>query len=58
MPLYYNNKLDVENEKSRLEKFAVKCKLNKQGWQILCEIVTYVLIFTMGAFFSTENLLI
>ena len=40
--LYYNDKLDVENEKSRLDKFAVKCKLNEWGWQIPCEIATYV----------------
>ena len=31
IPLYYNDELDVENEKSRLDKFAVKCKLNKRG---------------------------
>ena len=30
--LYYDDKLDVENEKSRLDKFAVKCKLNERGW--------------------------
>ena len=29
--LYYNNKLDVENENSRLNKFAVKCKLSERG---------------------------
>ena len=29
---YYNDNLDVENEKSRLEKFPIKCKVNKQGW--------------------------
>ena len=27
--LYHNNKLDVENKKSRLDKFAEKCKLNE-----------------------------
>ena len=30
--LYYNDKLDVENEKSWLDKFAVKCKPNEHGW--------------------------
>ena len=40
--LYYNNKLDVENEKRRLDRFATKCKLNERGWQIPCEIATYV----------------
>ena len=29
--LYYNDKLNVENEKSRLDKFAVKCKLVEWG---------------------------
>ena len=29
--LYYNDKLNVENEKSRLDKFAVKCTLNEGG---------------------------
>ena len=47
--LYYNNKLDVENEKSRLDKFAVKCKLNERGWQIPCEIATYVSDFHYGS---------
>ena len=56
--LYYNDKIDVENEKSRLDKFAVKCKLNERGWQITCEITTYVSDFHYGsAFFSTENFL-
>ena len=30
---YYINKLDVENEKSRLDKFVVKCKFNERGWR-------------------------
>ena len=47
--LCYNNKLDVENENSRLDKFAVKCKLNEQGWQIPCEIATYVSDFHYGS---------
>ena len=40
--LYHNDKLDVENENSRFNKFAVKCKLNERGWQTPCEIATYV----------------
>ena len=40
--IYYNDKLDVENEKSKLDKFAIKCKLNERGWQITCENATYV----------------
>ena len=47
--LYYNDKIDVENEKSRLDKFAVKCKLNERGWQITCEITTYVSDFHYGS---------
>ena len=47
MPLC--NKLHVENEKSRLDKFAVNCKLSKQGWQILCEIATYISDFHYGS---------
>ena len=55
--LYYNNKLDVENEKSRLDKFIVKCNVNERGWQTPCEIATYVSDIHMGPFFSAENLL-
>ena len=40
--LYYNDNLDVENEKSKLDKFAVKCKFNEWGWRIPCEIFAYV----------------
>ena len=46
--LYYNDKLDVENEKDRLDKYAVKSKLNEQGWQIPCKIATYISIFYYG----------
>ena len=56
--IYYNDKLDVENEKSKLDKFAIKCKLNEQGWQITCENATYVSDFdALEAFFLTGNLL-
>ena len=55
--LYCNDKLDVENEKDILDKFAVKCKLNKQGWQILCEIATYISKFHYARIISTDNLL-
>lgn len=55
--LYYNNKLDVENENSRLDKFTVKCNVNERGWQTPCEIVTYVSDIHMEVFFSAENLL-
>ena len=47
--LYYNNKLDVENEKRRLDRFVTKCKLNERGWQIPCEIATYVSNFDYGS---------
>ena len=41
--------------KSRLDRFAVNCKLNKQGWQIPCEIATYVSNFHYGSvFFNRE----
>ena len=40
--LFYNSKVDVENEERRLDKFAVRYKLNERGWQILCEIFIYV----------------
>ena len=53
--LYYNDKLDVKNEMSILDKFAAKCKLNKRGWQIPCEIATYVSHFHYGSvFFNRE----
>ena len=56
--IYYNDKLDVENEKSKLDKFAIKCKLNERGWQITCENATYVSDFdALEAFFLTGNLL-
>ena len=55
--LYYNNKLDVENERSRLDKFAVKCKLNERSWQFPAKLPLAFLIFTMEAFYSTLNLL-
>ena len=56
--IYYNDKLDVENEKSKLHKFAIKCKLNERGWQITCENPTYVSDFdALEAFFLTGNLL-
>ena len=45
---YYNDKLDVENEKDRLDKYAVKSKLNERSWQIPCEIATYIPIFYYG----------
>ena len=53
----YNNKLDVENENSRLDKFTVKCNVNERGWQTPCEIATYVSDIHMGPFFSAQNLL-
>ena len=47
---YYDDaSLDVENEKCRLDMSAAKSKLNKQGLQILCEIVTYRSIFYRGS---------
>ena len=46
--LHYNNKLDVEDEKSMLDKFTVKCKLNVHGCQIPCEITTYISDFHYG----------
>ena len=47
---YYDDaSLDVENEMSRLDKSAAKFKLNKQGLQILCKIVTYRSIFYPGS---------
>ena len=55
--LYYNNKLDVENENSRLDKFTVKCNVNERGWQTPCKISTYVSDIHMGPFFSAGNLL-
>ena len=47
--LCYNNKLDIENEKSRLDKFTVKSKLNKRGWQVRCEIAIYSSDFHYGS---------
>ena len=47
--LCYNNKLDIENEKSRLDKFTVKWKLNKRGWQVRCEIAIYSSDFHYGS---------
>lgn len=47
--LHYNDKLDVENEKSRLDKFAVKSKLNERVWGIPCEIATYISNFQYGS---------
>ena len=41
--------------KSRLDRFAVNCKLNKQGWRIPCEIAAYVSNFHYGSvFFNRE----
>ena len=40
--LYNNNKLDVANEKTRLDNFAVNSKLNERGWQIPCKIPPYI----------------
>lgn len=58
MSLYYNNKLDVEDEKSRLDKFAAKCNLNERSWRTPCKLpITTFLIFTLGTFFLIENLL-
>ena len=42
-------RLDVENEKSRLEKCPVKCELNKRSRYIPCEIATYRPIFHLGS---------
>ena len=41
--------LGAEKEKGRLDKFTVKCKLNKQGWQFPCEIVIYISNFDYGS---------
>lgn len=58
MSLYYNNKLDVEDEKSRLDKFAAKCNLKERSWRTPCKLpITTFLIFTLGTFFLIENLL-
>ena len=56
MSLYYNNKLDVGNEKSRLDKFTVNCKLNEQSWRIPCEIATYVSDFHYGSILCNREL--
>ena len=48
--LYYNDKLDVENEKSRLDKFAVKLEFH-------AKLPLPFLIFNMAVLFSIENLL-
>ena len=43
---YYDNScLDVENEKLKLDKEAIKGKLNERSWRIPCEIVIYRSIF-------------
>ena len=48
--VYYDDaSLDVENEKSRLDKSAAKCKLNEWGWRIPYEIATYRSIFQPGS---------
>ena len=57
MSLYYNNKLDVEDGKSWLDKFAAQCNLNERGWQSPCKLPLVFLIFTMRTFFLVENLL-
>ena len=52
---YYNDKLDLKNEKSRLDKFAVKCKFNKQDRQIPCDIATYVSDFHYGSILFNQQ---
>ena len=46
---YYDEKLDVEKEKRQLDQFTRKCKLNKRGWQVPCEIATYISDFNYGS---------
>ena len=47
--------MDVENENSGLEKCAAKCKLNKQGRYIPCEIATCRPIFHLGSVLFNQD---
>ena len=53
--LYFNDKLDVENEKDKVDKLAVKYKVNKCGWQILCKITTYISNFHYGSILFNQE---
>ena len=54
---YYDDaSLDVENEKSQLNISAAKCKLNKQGLQIIFEIATCRSIFYPGSLLFGQDL--
>ena len=55
--LYYKNKLDVENEKDRLQKFAVNGNSMNEVGEFPAKLPLIFLLFTMGVFFSTENFL-
>ena len=55
--LYYKNKLDVENEKDRLQKFAVNGNSMNEAGEFFAKLPLIFLLFTMGVFFSTENFL-
>ena len=53
--LYYNEKLDVEEEKRQLDQFAIKCKLSERGWQVPCKITTYISDFYYGSILFMRN---
>ena len=49
IPLYYDEKLDVKKEKRQLDQFSRRCKLSERGWQVLCEIATYIFDFNYSS---------
>ena len=53
--LFYAEKLGVEKEKSYLDQFAKKCKLSERGWQVSCEIRTYISGFHYGSILFNRN---
>ena len=53
--VYYNDKLDVENRKNKLDKSAANCKLSKRGWWISCEIANYFSDFHYGNVLFNEE---
>ena len=57
IPLYYNNKLDVENGKSGQTSSLQSANLSSKVGKFPAKLPLTFLISTMGALFSTKNLL-
>ena len=57
IPLYYNNKLDVENGKSGQTRSLQSANLSSKVGKFPAKLPLTFLISTMGALFSTKNLL-